>query len=396
MRNAKATRAGCLALLLPPILLQPTSGKATEYSLGYGVESASTYNDNLGLDAQDQDAAYGTKLKVPLTLRASGSRLQTTLDSDFIFARYDDSGYDSDDQRLNALTNYSFERGSVGASAGINRTSTRDTEFLDTGDIGGVATRVEVLKYSVNSKLLLSELSTLDLTAGYQETEYDSTRYIDNENISGSATWSYRVSQQTAMVMRANAGQFENDARFGVKSVSTGLQLGFNSTLSESLSLTLLGGGVYVDSEQQNNLAANNEQRDNGDTGYLVNGALNYKLERAKIAATVVRSLYPSGNGYLSESSLATLNFAYKLGEHTSTGLEFRAGSVSSLNNRFSNDRDYAAVRFKLGQQVARDWKVSGSVTYRYQTQSNSDDDIHSTSVGFSIVYQPSQKIWSR
>lgn len=377
-------------------MLPTLSATAREYSFDYSVEGSASFSDNLGLDTQNKSSAYGGRIDLPMTLRANGDRLRSALLTELSSAKYDDSGYDSDDQRFNASSDYLFERGSVGATLGLNRSSTRDTEFLDTGEIGGTATRVEYATASVRANRQFTPRQAVNLNANYREADYSSRRFNDNKSYSGSVSWLYRTSEKTQLRLLGSTGRFENESTFQTRASTTGLQAGFDTKFSENLNFSLMAGVVRIQSKYQNTNPLIIRDTNNSDNGYSLNTELSYDQERSKFTIDAIRRLFPSGNGNLTESTKANLKYSYKITEYISAGITLTGGSIQSVDNRFGNNRDFALAKIKLGYQFARDWNISGKITYRWQDQKNNSDAAHSSSIGMSIVYKPQKVVWSR
>ena len=95
--------------------------------------------------------------------------------------KFDDSGYDSNDQNFESNAAYQLELGSVSGKAGYMRGSTLGTEFLDTGRIGGVATRVERATAGGGGAYILTDKSRASVTLSYGQTDYASPRYIGGD-----------------------------------------------------------------------------------------------------------------------------------------------------------------------------------------------------------------------
>ena len=73
---------------------------AAEYSFTYGVTGDYEFNDNVGLNPDNKTEISGGQIATPFTLTSSSERLTASLGGELEFSRYDESGYDSDDQNL--------------------------------------------------------------------------------------------------------------------------------------------------------------------------------------------------------------------------------------------------------------------------------------------------------
>ena len=371
------------------------SSQANEYSLDYKVEAGYEYDDNVGLRAENEIDVSGGKISLPATLAMRSERLETSLMGEVASAKYDDSGYNSDDQNLQGKAAYELERGNVAGYAGFKRDSTRDSEFLDTGVVGLSATRVETATVGGSGDYLFTEKNGIIAGADYRDVDYDSPLKVDNDFLSGHAGWTHQWSQRTRLRLQGYANRYENDAQLKVKSDSLGVQAGFDSTWSEQLSVSLLAGWVSVDTDYSTNLPIAPQDDDNND-GYLLNGSLNYRQERYTVAAKIKRELTPSGNGYLRVTNQLDLTYKYSVSERSHFELGLVGGQSSALDSRIDNDRDYARARLRLDYRFSRSWYVAGTYIFSYQDQDRADGDADSNQINLSLIFHPEKNVWSR
>lgn len=376
-------------------LCWPVTGLSTEYSLDYKVKSRYKYNDNIGLRPNSTIDVHGVKLSLPTELAIRDEQFKAAINCEISSSKYDESGYNSDDQLLRASGNYLLERGAIGGSIGIDRGSTTETEFLDTGVVGATASRVERVKAAGNTNYMLTENNSATASIQYSTTDYDTNRFVNNENILGIVGLAHQMNESTAIRLQGTASRFENDARLEVVSDTIGVQTGFDHTLTERLKVSILAGytNVETDYSTDSELAA---QDDDNTSGWTANGSLSYETQRSTLGATFVRTSRASGDGYLIVSNRLNVNYEYDLSERGELILELTAGSSGALDNRINNDRDYARGKLQLGYRLTQSWAVSAAYTYSYQDRERASGSADSNAIYATLTYHPNAIIWSR
>jgi len=389
-KAAAQTVAGAtLALVLPH------DSFATQYSLEYGVESFYRSNDNVGLRPDNEVDVHGVEVAVPAVLELQDERYTAQLDGRIASTKYDDSGYDSDDQKLHAKGEYLLERGGFNGSVGINRDSTTETAFLDNGVVGASASRVEKYLANLGSLYSLAEDYTLTASISYRESNYHTDRLVDNETRAAYLGLIHQYTPKTSLQLQANVSRFENDARIGVESDGVGLQLGFNTQVTESFTVAMLGGYSEIDT-QYFTPADVPARDDDSNTGWVLSSSLQYSGERSSIEASFQRQETASGDGYLIVSNRLRSEYSYKLTEQATLKLNFVAGNSGALDDAIKNDRDYAEGGVQLTYRFAESWYVSGRYKYRYQDRERAAGDAGGNLFLASISYRPKAITWSR
>ncbi len=390
----KRQAAPTLVLTLLTISLA-TSSQAAEYSLDYKVEGGYEYNDNVGLSAEDEIDISGGKISLPATLTMRSERLESSLMGELTSAKFDESGYNSDDQNLQGNASYQLERGEVKGHAGYQRDSTRSSEFLDTGVVGLNATRREEATFAGSGDYMFTEKNGISAGADYSDVNYDSPRYRDYDYISGNVGWLHQWSEITLLRLQGIASRFENDADLQITSDSIGVQVGFDSQLSEQLSIALLAGWVSVDTDYSTNSSIPSPDDDSNDV-FQMSGLLTYQLERYELTAKIRSGTRPSGNGNVDKTNQLDLTYRYHVTERTRFDLILVGGTNRSLDNRVDNDRDFARARLRLDYRISQSWYVAGSYIYSYQDRERDNGSADSNQIRVSLIFQPVKNVWSR
>jgi hypothetical protein len=373
-------------------LLTSTSGQAKEYSIDYRVASAVSYNDNEGLSREDERATSGAQIALPISFKMRGEQASASFLSELKSYKFDDSGYDSNDQNFASNAAYQLELGSVSGNAGYMRGSTRSTEFLDTGRIGGIATRIERANAGASGAYFLTEKSRAFVSVNYAQTDYASPRYIGGTVIASSFGAAHQWTERTSLSLRGNVARYQNNADRQTTSNIIGSKAGFVSVLSENLDVTFNGGITYVVTSLDTNSPIS--LPDSKNTGYVVDGAVNYRQERYSLSASLVRNIRPTGNGDLSIFDQVRMTYRYQLSDLSRFNASFLGGNTEALDGPIDNGRTFAQVGLGMSYKLTPSWVLSSAYTYRYQD--NGRGLAQSNALRISVTFNPKEYIWSR
>ncbi|MDG2047832.1 MAG: hypothetical protein P8J79_11520 [Halioglobus sp.] len=356
------------------------------------MSGGADYNDNEGLSREDKRSTSGVQLSLPINFMMRSERTSASFKSELKSFKFDDSGYNSNDQNFQADTSHQLERGYVSGSAGYMRGSTRTTEFLDTGRIGGVSTRVERVSAATSAAYYLTENNRASAGLTYGKTDYASPRYIGGTTIAASIGAANQWSDRTSLSLRARVARYQNDANRQTTSDIIGSQAGFNSVLSENLDMSLSGGLTYVKTSIDSNASAS--RPDSNTTGYVVNGAVNYRQERYSLSATLARNIRPTGNGDLNIFDQVTVDYRYKLSDLSAFNVRLIGGNTEALEGSLDNDRTFALIRLGITYKLSQYWAASGGYTYRYQDAGRGA--AQSNALQINLTFNPETYMWSR
>ena len=371
--------------------LASAGGQANEYSVDYQVNGGASYNDNESLTAEDEKATSGIRIALPISFSMRSERASALFASELKSYKFDDSGYDSNDQNFEGNAAYQLELGSVSGKAGYMRGSTLGTEFLDTGRIGGVATRVERATAGGNGTYFLTEKSRAYVALNYVQTDYASPRYIGGTVIGSSFGAAHQWTERTSLSLGGNVSRYQNNADRQTTSDIIGSQAGFESILSENLDVALTGGISYITTSFDTNSAT--PRPDTDSTAYVVNGTLNYRQERYLVSAILLRNIRPTGNGDLNIFDQAKIDYRYKLSDLSGFKVSLLVGNTEALQDSIDDGRKFAKIGLGISYKLASSWAVSSDYTYRYQDNGRA---AQSNALKINLTFDPEGYIWSR
>ena len=371
---------------------------ANEYSFGYSVEAGYEYIENVRLTPENELDISGGRLAIPAVIASKSERLDASLTGELEFSRFDEDAWDSDDQRFIGRASYLLEKGDVNGYAGYKRDSTRTGEFLDTGVTGLEATRREVVTAGGSVNQLFTERNGLTAGLDYRGIDYETLLLRDYDFVSGYLGWLHQWSERAQLRVQGYASAFENDDNFDtdlkVETDTLGAQVGFDTTLSEKMSMSLLLGWANLESEYSSQSAVIPED-DEADE-ILLKATLDYRSERHELSLEAGSEPTGSGNGLIVSGQYVGVDYSYALSERSSFDLELDAGQRSAIDDRIENDRDFARLELGLDYQFSQSWHLVGSYAYVWQDRERAIDSADSNQVTLSVIYKPTKHVWSR
>lgn len=383
-------------LAIAPIL-------ANEYSFGYGVTAGYESNDNIALEPEQETSIVGGSVSIPVTLGIRSERLEATLSNEFVSSRFDDEGYDSDDNYLGSRVVYLFEKSKLEGYANYALESTRTSEFLDTGVVGNNSTGVDTLAVGGEASHSFTEINGIIGGIDYSDVDYESELYQDFTFISGSLGWTHRRSERMRLRLQGYGNRYEDvgDTEVATKTDGAGLQLGFDYKVTGRIDAQLLTGWVWVETSYDAGPPQSAEPpEDNRDNAPMLTGSLDYSGERYQLTANVQSSPAPSGDGSLQYRQEISLGYSYDLNEAASLAIGLLAGQSEAVDNRINDNRDYAQASVGLEHRFSTSWSVAASYVYSFQNQDRSEDqasgNASSNAVYVNLVYKPTKIVWSR
>ncbi|MBN7795262.1 hypothetical protein [Parahaliea mediterranea] len=357
--------------------------KAEEYSVEYAVEAAYSTDDNVTMSTGEPDSIYGMNVSLPVTLAMRSERLEAALTGDFVFSHFDDDAYDSDDQYLEAITSYRFENSDLALAANYDRSSTRSTEFLDTGVVGTEATRVESLRLGLEFDHAFTPLYGLVSGLEYADVTYDADIYQDYSFIAGFLGVTRRQDSRMQLRFQLSGDRYENKTDSAVTADSLGLEAGLDYRIANQLAAQLLVGWAWVGSRYGSGQSGSLEDAD--ENALLLNAGLDYEGERQSLGFTVESGPSSSGAGYLRYLRQFGAKYSYHLSKSSSLSLGATLGRSEPVDSHIEGDREYARISLGLEHTLTSAWRIAATYTYSLQEQSDGRDEASVTDEGYLV-----------
>jgi hypothetical protein len=133
--------------------------------------------------------------------------------------------------------------------------------------------------------------------------------------------------------------------------------------------------------------------------GPLFEIKMNKKFQVGQLNLTADRTMLPSSNGTLLDTTSVRLGFEYPLGPRWGLSLTADAYRNRSPDDEVSSyDRDYLSLTPKLEHRLSESLVLDLSYRYRWQQYEARPDDAASNAVYLGLQYRPakeSSKTWS-
>lgn len=424
---------------------------AKEYSVETILRAGGEYDDNVRLGEEEIDIA-GVVVSPELNFGVRTERLEVALNTALDFAHFDRSKYNSDDQDIALTSVYAFEYNVFKASAQLKRDSTRTSEVLDTGNIGGQAERRESESFALAWQHLFTEKQSLELSASYAKVDNEAVRLSDYDYSGVNAAYTFVLSDRTRFIAQLVANRFESDTfrlvQFGqsengavcipnssfvvgesivvidelcppfvaaeIRQDTYGMNVGVERVVTEKLLFSIAVGANYVESSYDSQGADDFSGRsgldlltgleDEDDTTFFLSSSLDYTGERTTLNLSFSSNTNPSSNGYLLLSNQLLLNLNYRLSERSNVfaRLDFiDSGALGDVVDSLgqpvnSNDRTYGAASAGASYRLTEAWYIEASYRFRAQDREFLDDIAKSNALFFKIAYKPHKNTWSR
>ncbi len=256
--------------------------------------------------------------------------------------------------------------GEFGLSAKYEKSPTRTSELLDTGNLAVDATR-ETAGASANWSIGLDERDSLSLAGAFRSVSYQGGDFTDYTELSGSATFAHEWDVRTQPYVEYAISRYTPDDG-GPSSDSHTVEAGLKRAFSELLSGEAHAGRRW-----------NGGQSGSGWQGGV---ALNYAGRRSNWSWSASRAASASGAGAFVESDQANMNWAYALSEKSSAGIDLLWRKNRS-NDEPSDIRQFVAW---ASRELDRFWNLRLSYQYKEVGQPGSAD-ASAHVLGLSLIY---------
>lgn len=346
------------------------------------------YDDNLRFESRDEIARWGQVFRPQLSLLRESGRVRHRVDGALEFERYRNaSALNSDNQFIDLSSLFRRERSEWQLDTGYHRTSTRDTELEDSGNLG-VAERVENWYARPSARFQLSELRALNVGYSYRTTDYHSGAFTDFREHDFNVGHSWQAGPR--LVLTSGLGYQHYDAIGRDSEADTyNLNLGLRRDVSRRLRVALNAGVYHTRSETAFRSPFGDLSTDDETTGFGFSSSLTWLTELTTAALTLDRGISPSSQGTVEERDLIRLAITRRVSERMSLKLDVDGSRNNSVSADVGNDqRVYLSFSPGLLWQFTRDLSLDVSYQFRRQDGDNFDGVVEGNIVSFALTYE--------
>ncbi|EGV33735.1 hypothetical protein ThidrDRAFT_0424 [Thiorhodococcus drewsii AZ1] len=381
-----------VSLLYLPLVLGSSIAVADQWYVKPLAVLEAYYDDNVRLTSRNErnTSVANVRANVKAGRRTEISDIQ--LGANLTSSRYfEASDLDKTDGSLNALASYDLGRSTFKLNGAFNYDSTLTSEVSTSGYVQANKRR---LRFYVQPTWTyqLTPRGSVEMTLSYEDIRYEDVDVIplyDYDYTTAGLTFIYALSERAQAFTRVTFDRYEA-SDVGLKSDSTGLLFGASYQLSETLSASAYAGVRQTSSEVPTWLGVQKSDS----SGPLFQFELNKRFEVGGLDFSVSRSMLPSSNGELLDTTSLALSFTRPL----SHKWNFRL-TADAYRNRTeddaasSSDRDYFAISPRFEFKLSQELNLGLSYRYRWQKYDLSDEAAVSNSLHLYLTYVFPQKL---
>lgn len=398
---------GCCADRIRIVLIIGTtvfcsSLDAAEWIVDGTVNQSLSYNDNVRMLPENAKGSVVYYLTPTLNFARKTEVWDIEGRASYGVQHYTDmEELDQNPQNYGLSTEYRTDRSNMGLSASYSVVPSQNFAEQDTGNFA-TNTRRNNLTVTPTYSYRFTELDSLISSASYSKSTYSNpgsgnndtiiNSFNDNESKTINVGWQRQWSELFSQSISVFYSNYNSTGRINSESNSYGINLTSSYQLSEEWQFSGTIGGRITDTSIDTViipglLTATNQ---NTSEGFLTDIGVHYKGESLSSNFGLSRSLVPSGQGQLTEQTLVSLDFLYRITERLSSGLatSYReTDSVSDINGGLGQSRTNIQVSPNINWELTQDWLLSASYAYRNQDRKNPDRTADSNIFMLTINY---------
>lgn len=345
------------------------------------------YDDNLRFESRDKIARWGQVFRPQLSLQRETGRSRHQINGALEFERYRNaSALNSDNQFIDLASLFRRERSEWQINTGYHRTSTRDTELEDSGNLG-VAERVESGYVRPSARFQLSELRALNVGYSYRTTDYHSGAFTDFREHGLNLAHSWQAGPR--LVLIGGLGYQHYDA-IGLDSEADtyNLNFGLRRDVSRRLKGEMSASLYHTESETVFPLPFGELRDSDQTTGFGFSSSLTWLTELTTVGLTLNRGVSPSSRGTVVERDSIALAFTRRLSERLRLKLNLNGSRQNSIASDVEDDeRVYLSISPGVLWQFTRDLTLDVSYQFRRQDGDSFDRAAEGNIVIFALTY---------
>lgn len=408
--------------LLPLAVLLSDVAAAAQWYAQPRVSLREEMDDNVTLSASDKTAIQGTTAATYVAAGARDELWDVGFDAQVSSSRFDEKGYNTDDQNVGVAGSYKGESDKFNLSARMIRDSTRESEVLTSGNIGLTSARRELTSVDGSWTHDLNDLNSIQASSSLSKTRYSVDTLTQYDSTDNMLVWIYNFDERFSL----SAGPYVSTVKYLTNPFyffGPGLIPYKMDYDSGSKTTGLLGRMVYAINE--NDRVDLTLGRGSSDTKALqaypvayisgyplllwaptndtvqshvtrIDGNYRWNRENWNASVGLAQNTEGTSDGYVVQFKQATAEGRYYFTPRLYVRGDFTARSQSPLNsNSSSQDRKVRSLEVGVAYSVAEEWWADISVRRRDEDQPAASGVATSNAVLFGISYIPAESTWA-
>lgn len=362
------------------VLAGTVPAAAEEYEFKGAVDQQGEYNDNIIL-SRDKQSVFGYVLTPSVEAAVRSRLMELNAHAQGNIRRYDDDRFDCDTFNVGAGGQYRMKTSAFGVSGSYGKACTYSLQLADNAFLNPQS-RSENYQiaptwswdWARNHKLLAEgqySKSTFTTLGGTQASALSNSE-IYTARLTEVYTWSPELTLL--------GGLNFSDIRYsGIASSSQniyGIQLGANYVLSPRWSISVGGGPRWADTRTRAGGATFIGAGSDVSLGYTDNISVTYTGKVDQVSVGYGDSINPSSIGQTVQVRSAFVNYHHDFTQRLALNLNTTYSTSQSIQESGgqgqSFDSSYLSATAGLAWSMAKEWRLGGSYTYRWQDVSQS------------------------
>ncbi len=338
-----------------------TDAMAAEYVMTPSVKLRETYDDNVHFRNVD-DFEHLISPRLELEARSERVQFKTTCNWDVSkYQRHDE--LDSVDQTYGLSTSLAP---SQILQLNFSGTYVDDYTFASTLEESGLVAERSRRKRGTAQPgvtFAVDARNSLQFSYDFTDAEYDLESYADYEINGAGLNWFYDfMNERTRLVFTASGDQVDFEQDDGdLRQRTYQCSIGFDHKPSETLQVMIKAGGSHTESQRSelvvtfewpNSFKLKTETVEEEHSGYVLQGSLDWRLERFALSASLDRDIVPSIYGENMTRNRVRTNMSYRLTE--------------SLRCALAGDYYRSETEGLIQEEKHQTYSVRPSVTFKF------------------------------
>jgi hypothetical protein len=347
------------------------SAYSMDYSLGYYLPFETEYNSNIQMVENNKESVMLYRFIPTFTFIARDELNTYRVNGGLSVERSSNRtvSSDRDDPNLGLYWNRDFDKGSFSLSTDYVKSSTRTTEFRQSGLVFSDGSSV-VRSYNANLNYTFSEKLNTISGIGYSQTRYSASSLSDYSNKFFNTRLNYLYSEKLSPFAAYSINSYQDDGSTNSlvtnngNSVSQNYSMGFVYQVNPRLNFDAAAGINHINSSGSQWI---------GSTG------LNWNIDdNSTLNAKLAREVTASGLGGFQKADRLTAAYDRQLTQKDSIGTNVSWGKNKTINQLESKE---LGVFYR--RNMTENWNFRTYASYRNLQDSNLNADGYLVGISF-------------